>query len=244
MCEFKRLRTIAFIFARGGSTGIIRKNLQEIDGFSLIARAVRAALGVGEINDVVVSTDDAEIAKEALRHGALVPFMRPAEFASNHAPEWKAWQHAVSHPSVGNFDVFISVPPTAPLRTSKDLSCCLRAYHQSGADIVVTGTESARSPYFNLVKKNAEGLVEVFEKLDDTVTRRQDAPTTYDLTTVAYVSSPRHIMRASGVFDGRVSLVCVPRIRALDIDEPVDLETARFYSKRPELLQDKSQLVR
>lgn len=233
-------RTLAFIFARGGSTGIVRKNLQEIGGLSLIAWAIRSALGVKEISEVIVSTDDEEIADEAKKHGAIVPFMRPAELASNKASEWKAWQHAVSHPSVGDFDVFISVPPTAPLRTSEDLSCCLKTFHEGDVDIVVTGTESARSPYFNLVKKNNRGLIEVFEKLGGGVTRRQDAPLTFDLTTVAYVSSPQHIMGSTGVFDGDVSLVCVPRLRALDIDEPVDLETARFYFQNPELLDGDS----
>jgi CMP-N-acetylneuraminic acid synthetase len=233
-------RTVAFIFARGGSTGIPQKNLQMIGDLSLIARSIKTALEVEEISEVIVSTDDEEIAEEARLHGAITPFVRPPELASNQASEWDAWQHAVGHPSIGDFDAFISVPPTAPLRISEDLACCLRTYQESCADIVVTGTESARSPYFNLVRKKADGWVDVFEKLGDGVTRRQDAPPTYDLTTVAYVSSPQHILKASGVFDGRVGMVCVPRLRALDIDDPIDLETAQFYFNNPEFLKGES----
>lgn len=230
------MKTVAFIFARGGSKGIPKKNLQLLGERSLLGHAVRAAKDTSSVSRVIVSTDCEEIAEEAIQHGADVPFMRPPQLASSSASEWDAWQHAVSHPEVGDFDVFLSVPATAPLRTSVDLDVCLSHFRKGGSDIVVTGTESARSPYFNLVKQGCSGHVEIFAKAPTNVTRRQDAPSTYDLTTVAYVSSPDYVLNSTGVLAGRVGLVCVPRNRALDIDEPTDLELARFLYERPELL--------
>lgn len=244
MSKVREQRAVAFIFARGGSTGIPQKNLQKIGDFSLIARAIRTALAVGEISEVILSTDDEEIAEEGRLHGARTPFVRPAELASAKTPEWQAWQHAVGHPSIKPFDTFISVPPTAPLRTSGDLECCLQFYHEGSADLVLTGTGSARSPFFNLVKRDQEGAISVFSKLDGGITRRQDAPQTYDLTTVAYVSSPGHILNSTGVFDGTVGLIHVPRARAVDIDEQIDLETARFYFENPHFLGGNSYPVR
>ena len=92
---------IAFVFARGGSTGIPGKNLEEIGGRSLIARAVETARATGLVERVVVSTDDDDIAREAERAGAEIPFMRPQELASSTAAEWMAWQHAVSQEAIG-----------------------------------------------------------------------------------------------------------------------------------------------
>ncbi len=234
---------IAFVFARGGSTGIPGKNLEEIGGRTLIARAVETARATGLVERVVVSTDDDDIAREAERAGAEIPFMRPPELASSTAAEWMAWQHAVSQEAIGEFDVFLSVPPTAPLRRPDDLVQCVRRYERGDVDLVVSGSKSSRSPYFNMVRSAGSGRVELVSDLANHVVRRQDVPATFDLTTVGYVSSPGHILRSGGVFDGRVGLVCVPRTRAIDIDEPADLEMARFLAARPELLEGDARKV-
>ena len=76
---------VAIIPARGGSKGVPRKNLREVGGRSLLVRAVEACLGAPAIARTIVSTEDAEIAEAARRAGAEVPFLRPAEFASDTA---------------------------------------------------------------------------------------------------------------------------------------------------------------
>src|SRR3954464_5751595 len=96
---------VAFIFARGGSKGIPRKNLRALCGVSLLARAIRCAKAVPGINRVVVSTDDRQTADAARAEGAEVPFMRPAELSSDSARDWQAWRHAVQ---------FMTPPPKAP----------------------------------------------------------------------------------------------------------------------------------
>lgn len=127
-------KTIAFIFARGGSKGIPGKNIALLGGLPLIAHSIRQARACPAIAQVVVSTDDEAIAEVARQQGALVPFLRPAELASDKASEWLAWQHAVSHclrdPSIGPFSVFISLPATAPLRQVQDIDACLTRYGQ------------------------------------------------------------------------------------------------------------------
>jgi CMP-N-acetylneuraminic acid synthetase len=114
---------VAAIFARGGSKGVPRKNLRLINGSPLIAYAIRTALGVRAVSRVVVSTDDLEIAEVARSHGAEVPFMRPAELATDEASEWHAWQHAIKtlEAASGQFDLFVSIPTVCPLRTSEDV---------------------------------------------------------------------------------------------------------------------------
>ena len=94
--------------------------------------------------------------------------------------------------------------------------------------MVVGITEATRSPYFNMVKKNDDGFIDVLIKNDNCYTRRQETPVVFDLTTVAYVSRPDFIIKSSGIFDGRVSGVEIPAERALDIDTELDFEIAEF----------------
>ena len=227
-------KTIAFIFARGGSKGIPGKNIALLGGLPLIAHSIRQARACQAIAQVVVSTDDEAIAEVARQQGALVPFLRPAELASDKASEWLAWQHAVSYclrdPSIGPFSVFISLPATAPLRQVQDIDACLKRYGQGDVDMVLTGTPAQRSPFFNMVQQRPDGQVELV--MPGQYHRRQDAPPLYDLTTVAYVSSPEFIMAHQGIWQGRVALVSVPRERAIDIDEPLDLYLAECLYQR------------
>src|SRR5690606_14672723 len=90
----KAMRTIAFVFARGGSKGVPRKNVRPLDGRPLIAHSIEVGLATPGVETVIVSTDDAEIAAVARAYGAEVPFLRPAELAQDSSPEWLAWRHA------------------------------------------------------------------------------------------------------------------------------------------------------
>ncbi len=229
-------QTLAFIFARGGSKGIPGKNITPLGGKPLIVHSIELALTHPDIGRVIVSTDDDSIADVALKAGAEVPFRRPAALASDSAPEWQAWQHAVRfmQEQGEQFSTFISLPATAPLRSHADISACLARYQCGTVDLVLTGTPASRSPYFNMVRLNDEGLVEL--AVPGTYTRRQDAPQLFDLTTVAYVSSPDFILQNNGIWSGRIALVPVPKERAVDIDDPIDLYIAECLYQRSQQL--------
>ena len=79
----EKLKTIAIICARGGSKGLPRKNVKELEGVPLIGRVVKQAVAQDCIDTVIVSTDDAEIAKIAEQYGAEIPFIRPPELAED-----------------------------------------------------------------------------------------------------------------------------------------------------------------
>jgi CMP-N-acetylneuraminic acid synthetase len=227
--------TYAFIFARGGSKGVPGKNIRPFAGKPLIAHTIELALGMPEIAKIIVSTDDPEIAEIAKQHGASVPFLRPPELAADNTPEWLAWQHAVSQVRdvIGEpFDRFISLPPTSPLRDESDIRNCLQRYSESSADIVIGITPAANNPYFNMVKVAPDGLTEIVIKPDGKVTRRQDAPTVYNITTCAYVTSPDFILSNNGIFDGILKSAIIPNDHAIDIDTPLDFEFAEFLFKK------------
>lgn len=224
------LRTFAFIFARGGSKGLPGKNIKELGGIPLLAHSILLAKAMDRIERVFVSTDDAEIAGVAMQFGAEV-IDRPAALATDTASEWMAWQHAIEHVhALGlSFDVFLSLPATSPLRNAQDVGNCLDAL-QTDVDVVITVTPSARSPYFNMISTDSDGLAHVVLGTAQ-FQRRQDVPQVYDITTVAYVARPDFILTYERLFEGRVRPVIVPKERAVDIDDAYDFKLAQALIK-------------
>lgn len=221
----------AFVFARGGSKGLPRKNIKVLAGKPLIAWAIETALKVSEVNRVVVSTEDPDIADIAREFGAEVPFIRPKNLASDNASEWDAWRHALLtlRDIEGEFpDPFISVPTTAPLRLPDDIRACISTYNKGGADVVLAVTEAHRNPWFNMVITENDGTVRLVNEFSGFVNRRQDAPSVRDVTTVAYVANPHFILENNRIFDGIVKSISVPVERAIDIDTPHDFAIAEF----------------
>ncbi|OAJ71043.1 acylneuraminate cytidylyltransferase [Methylobacillus sp. MM3] len=224
------MNIVALICARGGSKGLPGKNIRPLAGMPLIAWSIRQAQAVPRISRVIVSTDSEEIAAVARKAGAEVPFMRPVELAQDNSPERSVWRHALEYlkANEGAYpDVLLVVPATAPLRLPEDLERCLDEFAQGDVDTVITVAEPHRNPYFNMVKARADGGVElVIPPGDGILTRRQDAPDVYDMTTVAYVTAPDFVMRADTIFAGRVRAVRIPVERAVDIDTLMDFRVA------------------
>jgi len=220
-----------FIFARGGSKGLPGKNIRLLGGKPLIAWSIEHAKAVKRIERVIVSTDSEEIADVARQYGAEVPFMRPAHLAQDNTSEWQAWRHALEY-LLGHEGamprIMVSIPATAPCRHSGDIERCLDEYENGDADIIITMTDAHRNPYFNMVAYNQDGTVGLVIAPESRVNRRQDAPKVYDVTTVAYVTSPSFVLSHHGVFEGKVRAVHVPVARALDIDTVLDFQIAEY----------------
>ena len=223
------MKTVAFIFARGGSKGLPGKNIRNLGGKPLIAWSIDMALSVKRIERVIVSTDSEEIAIIARKFGAEVPFIRPVELAGDESPEWLAWRHGLNYlkESCGKWpEIMVSVPTTSPLRIEVDIENCLDEYEKGDADIVITTTDAHRSPYFNMVRSKDDGTVELVNSLPTALTQRQQVPVVYDVTTVCYVANPSFVMSHESIFEGRVRAVHVPIERAIDIDTLFDFQVA------------------
>lgn len=225
------MKAVAFIFARGGSKGLPGKNIRPLGGKPLIVWAIEHALAVKRIARVIVSTDSEQIASVAREHGAEVPFIRPAELARDDSPEWLAWRHALQYLLETESvlpDAMVSVPTTAPLRLPLDIENCLDEFAKDDADMVITVTDAHRSPYFNMVKTDADGTVGLVIPPQSVLSRRQDVPMVYDMATVAYVARPKFVMTHNAIFEGRVKAVHVPIERAIDIDKLRDFQLAEY----------------
>ncbi len=224
---------IALICARGGSKGLPGKNVRLLSGIPLIGWSIKVALQTERISRVIVSTDSQSIAKLAQNYGAEVPFIRPSELAQDNSSEWLVWRHAIEYlnSTKQDYDGLIVIPPTAPLRSVDDLEQCIDKYENNNVDIVVTVSEAHRSPYFNMVKINDDGLASLVNGKEKQIIRRQDAPTVYDMTTVAYVVNPLFVIEKNNMFEGKVGCVHIPIERSLDIDTMFDFKIAEYLIK-------------
>ena len=223
------MRTFAFIFARGGSKGLPNKNILPIAGKPLLAHGIDMALQINDVEKIFVSTDCHRIANIANDYGAEV-IIRPDELATDTAVEWKAWQHAVHwvNQKYGSFKCFLSLPTTAPLRRIQDVEKCIEAFRkEDDADCVLTINISHRNPWFNMVQYKKDLEIERLIHTRD-ITRRQDAPECFDMTTVAYVLNPQFILSSDNFWTGKVLGVQVPNQYSIDIDTELDYAIAKF----------------
>jgi N-acylneuraminate cytidylyltransferase len=229
------MKTVAFIFARSGSKGLPNKNRKLFAGKPLIAYSIEQALATKRIERVIVSTDSNEIAKVALDFGAEVPFLRPYKLATDDSPEWLSWRHGLEYlrTSTGSLpQVMVSLPPTAPLRNNQDIENCLDEFEKGDSDVVITVTDARRNPYFNMVKTNMDGSVSLVNNMKTRMSRRQEAPKLYDVTTICYVAKPDFVLDHNSIFEGKVKSVYIPIDRSIDIDSLLDFQIAEFLKNK------------
>ncbi|MEO3680958.1 acylneuraminate cytidylyltransferase family protein [Shewanella vesiculosa] len=229
------MKTFAFIFARGGSKGLPRKNIKLLQGKPLINYSIESAILSPLIDRVFVSTEDEEIADIATQAGAEV-IIRPAELASDTSAEWLSWQHACVwvKEKYGDFNYFVSLPATSPLRSHEDITAAIVAISAESINCVnhfdacISVTPANRSPFFNMVIVDDAGQVSMVNPLKGHFARRQDVPAVFDITTVVYSTTPEYVLSSENLFTGRVTSIEVPKERAIDIDDIYDFMMAEI----------------
>ena len=224
------MKTFAFIFARGGSKGIRNKNLIKINNLTLLEHSILVAKNSKKIDQIIISSDSDKILKISKKYD-VITIKRPTKLASDNSREWDSWIHAVKQISrLYNFDLFISLPTTSPLRKSVDINSSLDAFLKFRPDILYTINESSKNPYFNMVIKNKNKIKKIIK--NKSFFRRQDAPIIYDLNTVAVVTKPKYILSSPHQFYGNVYGHIIPKIRSLDIDTYLDYKIAKLLMEK------------
>lgn len=227
---------IALIPARGGSKGVLRKNLAEMGGRLLIEWSIDAALSSPVVDRVVVSTDDDEIAAVARATGAEVPFMRPADLAADDTPDLPVFQHAVAE--LGDLppdDVLVHLRPTSPIRPPGLIDDAVAAFVSApDADSLRSVSPVGKSPFKMWVVAGGalQPLLGTWE--DELFNQpRQVLPPVFqhdgviDVLRVATVTE--------GSMSGRVVLpYFTPDGVAVDIDSARDLDVAEQLLGRPQ----------
>ena len=130
--------------ARGGSQGLVGKNIMPMAGKPLICWSHIAATESKFVDRVILSTDDEEIAEVAEAHSIEAPFRRPSELATSEANSVDMLLHAVE--SCPGYDVVILLQPTSPLRNTNDIDAAIELMVRSNAQSCVSVTETDESP--------------------------------------------------------------------------------------------------
>ena len=216
---------IAIIPARGGSKGIPRKNLKKVGRYSLLARSIRACKKSSCIDAVYVSTDDEEIAEEALRFGAKV-IQRPAEISGDTASSESALFHVldVVEGQEGRYpDYTFFLQCTSPFIEASDLDKAFEDIVKAGADSLFAASASHAFIWKSDKDGNAYGV-----NHDKAVRkRRQELEPEYRETGAFYLFDTSGFLNAKHRFFGKTILHEVPQIRAIEIDSIEDLELSR-----------------
>lgn len=224
--------TIATVCARGGSKGLPGKNIRDFAGQPLIARTIAQARACAGIAGVYVSTDDEAIAQAARAAGAVVPYRRPSELATDEAGKLSVIEHLVRHLEAQglSIDTVVDLQPTSPLRDSADIDAALAL--RDRAPLVVSVSEAHDNPYFNLVEQQAGGLVTLSKGQGSA--RRQDTPAVYALNGALYVWQRDALALAAvqGLWSVPMAPYVMPRWKSVDIDDLQDFDYALWLHQR------------
>ncbi|MGA9471778.1 MAG: acylneuraminate cytidylyltransferase family protein [Terriglobales bacterium] len=221
--------------ARGGSKSVPGKNVHSLGGKPLLAWSIEVAQQVSEIDRIIVSTDDAQIASVGREFGAEV-YARPPHLATDEALVIDALKELLQtlQAEGETAEWMILLEATCPLRTPEDVRDCLKLVAQGGYDSVATFKEAELNPHraWRLVN----GLPEVFIPGAVPWLPRQKLPKAYQLNGAVYVFRASLLAQeAKSLLVGKLGAVLMPRERSQDIDDSIDFMIVEALLKKSNL---------
>lgn len=227
------MRCLGLIGARGGSKGIPRKNLVDLAGHPLIYYTFREAQQSKLLDRVVLTTDDPEIADLARRSGIEVPFLRPAQLASDTAALGDAIQHAIDwlHDHEGyKPDAILLLQPTSPLRTSKHIDEALTLFETEGADSVI-GLSSPQEHPWDMVYLEDQQMHFARDKYSE-LTNRQTYREFFYINGAIYITRTELFAAHRHFWGGRIVPYHMDVLDSIDVDSESDLVIADCLLRR------------
>ena len=222
---------LAVIPARGGSKRIPRKNIKLFCGKPMLAWPIEAALQSGAFDQVIVSTDDPEIAEVALQHGATVPFMRPEYLSDDYTGTIPVIQHAIEWFNTAGHavDLVCCLYATAPFVMAEDILRGLQVLTESASDYAFTVT-SYPFPIQRAIRVTGTGRIAMFNP-EHFNTRSQDLEEAFHDAGQFYWGGASAWLRGEPIFGARSAPIVLPRYRVQDIDTQEDWERAQWLFK-------------
>jgi len=227
------MRILALIPARGGSKRLPRKNIRPLGGKPLINWSIDAARGISEICEILVSTDDPEIALIAKAAGATVPWLRPENLATDEATSVDVALHALDWYEAENdtVDGLLLLQPTSPFRTSETIQRGIQLFDSHGRRPVI-GVSPARDHPMWTFKEQGEYLVPFLEH-PAFGSRSQDLQPAFGINGSFYLISPERLRSSHSFIGSRtIPLHVSSQKEALDIDLQSDFDLASLLYNR------------
>lgn len=226
------MNLLAVIPARGGSKRLPGKNIRSLGGRPLIAWSIDAARESGCCTDVIVSTDDRQIAAIAAAYGASVPWLRPSALASDTATSVDTALHALDETaSTVSADGLLLLQPTSPFRSARSIQAAMALFSEYGGARPVVGISPAPSHPAWTFRARGTGM-EPYLGWEPLQARSQDLEPAWVVNGAIYVVAPQYLRehRAFLTPDAVFLRMEDPR-EAIDIDSEQDWVLAKYYAE-------------
>ncbi len=223
-------KIVAIITARGGSKGLPRKNILDLNGKPLIAHTIDAAINSKVFEKVIVTTDDKEIKDVSLQYGAEV-IDRPKELATDTASSLDVIEHALLElQNKGEvYSHFILLQPTSPLRNATHIQEAWKKYSEEEASSLISVVEVEHSPFKMLIEK--DGKIEPLTQWEDLTKPRQQLPNAFLPNGAIYISEVKIFVNTKNLFKEPLSVYKMNQYDSIDIDTQYDLSQAESKMK-------------
>ena len=181
------MKYLAVITARGGSKGIPGKNTKPLNGKPLILYTVEAARKVFQDQYIYVSTDSQEIKNTVESSGLEVPFLRPAELATDTSSSEDVLKHAIKEAVKKGllFDAVVLLQPTSPFRNEEHIQSAIIEFEKDPESLLLSVTEARENPYYTLMEEDKDGFLQ--KSKQSNFTRRQDCPSVWNVNGAIYI---------------------------------------------------------
>jgi CMP-N,N'-diacetyllegionaminic acid synthase len=222
------MRVLGLIPARGGSKGVPKKNIRLLGKIPLIEYTINAAKESKLLTQIVVSTDDEEIAIAAEVAGYKPPFIRPAELAQDTSTSLEVVQHAIAFFESQHtfFDAVCLLQPTNPFREKGSIDIAIQKFINSDADCLVSVLPIPHeyNPHWAF-EEDANGFLKIATGEETIIPRRQELPNTFHRDGSIYISKTAVIKNGSFYGKSIAYIESNPEFH-VNIDTMKDWETA------------------
>jgi CMP-N,N'-diacetyllegionaminic acid synthase len=222
-------KVLGIVTARGGSKGIPRKNLALLLGKPLLQYTAEAALAASTLSDIILSTDDEEIAEVGRRCGLEVPFIRPKQLAADDTPTLPVLQHAVTflEDRGRKYDSVCVLQPTSPLRRPEHIDGCVNLLFTSEAEAVMTvlPVPHQYNPHW-VYFSDQSGALRISTGDNEPIARRQELPTAFHREGSVYVVRRDVLMKRNSLYGDKLLGYPMDENDSINIDDPAQLRRA------------------
>ena len=227
------MKNIAIIPARSGSKGLKDKNIKLLNGKPLLAYSIEASIKSKCFDTVMVSTDSKKYADIAKKYGAEVPFLRSKKNSSDKSSSWDVVKEVLNayKENGKEFDNFMLLQPTSPLRTQKDIKNAFKLQKENNANSIVSVCEEEHSPEESIKLKNNLYLSPIIKNRNNN-RRRQDMDKYYRMNGSIYLCKTSYFNKYGEIYNKGCYAYKMNNINSVDIDTELDFVLAEYLLKK------------
>jgi len=226
------MKILGTICARGGSKGVQNKNIRELAGKPLIAYTIEYFKKWGKADRIACSTDSKKIAEVAKKYGAEIPYMRPAELASDNSSKLHVLQHLINFCEKQDnikYDIIVDLDPTAPLRKKSFLEEAFKKFIDNDAYSLYSVCRARKNPYFNMVEVDEKDYAHLCKQSN--VVCRQDATAVFEMNASIYIYKHDFLLQTNTIHSNKTIIYEMPEITSIDINTELDFLIIEFLIK-------------